>query len=258
MRWHQELELAKEVALEAGEILKKNLNDNKQVLCEEARDIKLKADQASEAYIVQQLEKNFKYPILSEEAGLNKDIIENEPYWIIDPLDGTFNYLNNIPLCAVSIALWKNNKPILGVINLFNFDELIYGVIGEGTFINEVKVNVKKGNKSIAQSSLATGFPLNLELNNQSLQRFLEFSKVFKKVRMLGSAATSLAYVAVGKVQVYWEEEIMIWDIAAGIALVEAAGGEICLRPGKSEWSYNVVSWNGCRVNEFINDMEYM
>lgn len=250
MDWTEELNTAVELAKEAGYLLLKQLN-NKDVLSDEQKDIKLQADKNSEQLIVNRLRIKFPYAILSEESGINRVIKDGEPYWIIDPLDGTFNYLNDIPLCAISIALWKDNNPIFGVINLFKQNELIYGIVDKGIYVNEELIVLNKKEKSIFQSVLVTGYPLNFKLNDNNLLKFLKFSRNFKKVRMLGSATTSLAYVALGRAQVYWEEEIMLWDIAAGIALVYAVGGDVKVEKGKSsQWACNIIAINNCNREE--------
>lgn len=246
MKWQKELEAAKKLAIAAGDLLKIHVEENKEILFEEKKDIKLKADKASEKLIIEQLQSDFSYPILSEEIGITKEIKAGEPYWIIDPLDGTFNYLNNIPLCAVSIALWKNSEPILGVINLFNFNELIYGISGQGIYLNDIKLEKKNDYKDLSKSVLMTGFPLHLNLDEENFKEFAYFSRKFKKVRMIGSAATSLAYVVAGRADVYWEKNIMLWDVAAGLALLHALGGMFRLEPGTVEWSYNVLAYQSC------------
>lgn len=221
MMFERELKLAKEAAREAGDFLK-NGNQVK-VDSETGKDIKLNSDRMSEKVIVDIL-KETGYPILSEEMGL-LDSNDKEYLWIIDPLDGSANYWKGMSdLCCTSIALWRNGRPVLGVINRFCTDELYYGVVGMGSWKNEDKITTS----NIAYTSnavLATGFPVHRNYSEDSLKGFIRNIQNFKKVRMLGAAAVMGAFVAEGKIDAYMEEEIMLWDIAASSALVWAAGG---------------------------------
>lgn len=204
------------------------------------RDVKHEADMASERAILKTLdENNFDYPILSEESRTIAGLSEDHPSWVIDPLDGTLNYSMDIGLSCISIALWKQN-PILGVVYDFNRNELFLGIVGDGAWCNDNSLEMSDLREK-EKAVLATGFPVNRDFSANSLKEFLENIIHFKKIRLFGSAALSLAYVACGRVDAYVEEDIMFWDVAAGVALVQAAGGFVQFEnSSRKNWAMNV------------------
>lgn len=224
MNWQKELDLAVQTAHKVGQIL--NDFERSQVNSDAGRDIKHKADIAAHEQILSNLTENSAYPVLSEESFKEKDAQFGGLYWIVDPLDGTVNYTRDMGNCCVSIGLWQDNEPVLGVVYDFEKGRLFKGVVGQGCWFNEAQAYPSlevKAEKAI----LATGFPVNRDFESASLRSFLDKIIDFKKIRLLGSAALSLAYVATGRVDAYTEEDIMLWDVAAGLALVKAAGGYV-------------------------------
>lgn len=220
------LELAVGATRSAGKLL---LGHGKDAVTDDSgRDIKNLADVEAEKIILDKLN-NSGIPILSEEKGESG----GSPgtglaalKWIVDPLDGTLNYTYGIPFCCVSVSLWEDDKPVLGVVYDFNRDELFSGIVGKGAWLNDTPI--KPSEIFIAENAvLATGFPVNRDFSFGSLEKFIVDIKKFKKKRLLGSAALSLAYVACGRFDAYREDGIMLWDVAAGVALVEAAGGYV-------------------------------
>lgn len=209
----------------AGELLLKKETADVDSL--EGRDIKLALDRAGELIIFNFL-KGSGIPILSEESGFQNGTGENLKkgrLWIIDPLDGSFNYWKKIrELSCVSIALWENGKPVLGVINRFTCSELFSGVVGTGAWLNDRQITVSKTIK-LSEAALAAGFPLKRSYDDKSLGTFVKQIQNFKKVRMFGTAAIMGVFVACGRLDAYIEEYIMLWDIAASSAIVTAAGG---------------------------------
>ena len=178
----------------------------------------MQADLNSESLVLSRLKGSF--PVLSEESGGER---HSGPTWIVDPLDGTVNYFRGIPNCCVSIALW-DREPILGVVYDFNRHELFAGIADEGITLNGQPITVSpidQKNKAIC----FTGFPVATSFEDGALTEFVGLVRGYKKVRLLGSAALSLAYVACGRGDVYRERDIRLWDVAAGLALVKAAGG---------------------------------
>jgi len=232
MKWQRELDIAKQAALKAGEYLREA--DRKAVLSSKGRDIKHRSDIASENMIIKDIRKNNDYVILTEESGLHGDDIGAAPFWVIDPLDGTLNYSKDIDLCCVSIALWQKASPLVGVVYDFNRDQLFSGVPGEGAWLKDTPIHCSNIHER-KNAVLATGFPVNRDFSSQSLQGFISDIQAFKKIRLLGSAALSMAYVACGRIDAYSEEDIMFWDVAAGIALVKAAGGYVRHEDSKSD-----------------------
>lgn len=189
------------------------------------RDIKLAADRAAEAVILDYLTAETGMPALSEEAGEVGGAPVNGLRWVVDPLDGTANYSRGIPLFCVSIALECEGEPVLGVIHDLSREETFSGTVGLGARLNGAPISVSR-NADPARSIFATGLPARRDFSAESLGDFGRSLARWQKVRLLGSAALSLAYVAAGRCDAYAEQSIMPWDVAAGIALVRAAGGK--------------------------------
>lgn len=244
-----DLHLAEAAALLAGH----SLRDRQVQWCgleqQVGHDIKIKADRMAEQLIVDHLQLGRReYPILSEEAGRigkwNGHLYDN-PYWIIDPLDGSLNYHQGIPFCCVSIALFKAMQPILGVVYNFNRNELYTGLTGEGAWLNHVSIQTSK-TQDVSKAVLATGFPVQTDFSSPSLAQFIIQIQQFRKVRLLGSAALSLSHVARGSIDVYREDNIMLWDVAGGCALVSAAGGSVNIDPAdEGGVKVDVIASNG-------------
>lgn len=239
MQFSKELSLAESAAREAGARLKAHMQSKQTVLCEEGRDIKLQADRDAEAIILARLAESG-HAVLAEESGEHGDLNEEALSWIVDPLDGTFNYSREIPVCAVSIGLCRGRTPLLGVIYDFNRDEMFTGIVGEGAWLNGAPMRVSSVSQT-SQAVLCTGVPSRSNFSEESLLLFIHRIKSFKKVRLIGSAAVMLAYVACGRADAYLENEIMWWDVAGGLAIVQAAGGCTELMDSPD------IPW-GCRV----------
>jgi len=219
-----DLNIAKKAAIESGKFLLKNKEKLNKDLQSAQKDTKLLADLESENLIKDIITTQSKYPILAEESGKSVDNL-GDTFWIIDPLDGTANYNRGIPICCVSIGLVKNMKPILGVIYDFNND-LIYS--GD-KFSNLSLMNgkpIKVSNKNNKDDSvLITGLPHHTDYSSESLGKMIKDMQTWKKVRMIGSAAIASCYIASGKAERYQENGVYLWDIIAGAAIVESAGG---------------------------------
>jgi myo-inositol-1(or 4)-monophosphatase len=224
--YSEDLKRAVVAARLAGDFLLRSYQGSKLVRSVTERDIKIEEDRLSEEIILNELTKS-SHAILSEEAGeLNgvTDSSNSELKWIVDPLDGTYNYLRCIPICGVSIALWKGEEPIFGVVNGFALYEMFIGIVGIGAWCNDVPIQVG-ARDSPTNGIIASGFPAGFEFSDVSVDNLLKDALAYKKIRMLGSAAMSLAYLAAGRIDAYQEENIMFWDVAGGLAIVKAAGG---------------------------------
>ena len=218
--YEKELELAISAAKKAGEFLL--LRKDIFVDSSEGKDIKLSSDKKSEKIIIDVL-KETKIPILSEECGLINDS-NTDMKWIIDPLDGTANYWRGLDeLACVSVALWKGNKPLLGVVYRFSIDELYYGVVGKGAWLNGTPIHTSDVSE-VKNATLTTGIPIKFDFKDD-MEKLANNIRSFKKIRMLGTAAIMGVLVGCGKADVYIENGIMLWDIAGSAAIVEAAGG---------------------------------
>lgn len=187
-------------------------------------DVKLQEDVDSEMFIRETLSET-KIPVIGEEQGGDVSLIENdEYYWIVDPIDGTYNYLRNMPGVCVSVALMKGWTPVVGAIYDFTRGELFAGGKGLPLTLNGEKIK-PNWEKRMEQACLITGFPSLMDYSDDGMKFFIDSVRKFKKVRMYGTAALAMAWVACGRADVYSETKINLWDIAAGLALLDAAGG---------------------------------
>jgi myo-inositol-1(or 4)-monophosphatase len=235
-------QLACRAATEAAALLRKDFVWDAGVTSSSDKDIKTLADLAAQKLIVETLAESG-VPVVAEE-GEHAVKIPAGPVWIVDPLDGTLNFTRGFPMAAVSVALWDDGKPCLGAVADVFRCELYSGYVGSGAWFNQEPMHVSSMSDS-AQAVIATGFPSGRSYEEASLLEFVAKVRRFKKVRMLGSAALMLAQVAAGRFDVYEEEDIYFWDVAAGLALVRAAGGNFRIEPGSTELKYRVLAWNG-------------
>ena len=163
---------------------------------------------------------------LTEEKTVSQE--RGEFQWIIDPLDGTTNFLHQIPIYAVSVGLRQGDEMIMGIVYEPNRDECFYAWKGSGAFLNGKKITVKKNDK-LADSLLATGFPYyEFEKTPQYLEALKELMQTTRGLRRMGAAAVDLAYTAAGRFDAFYEYNLEIWDVAAGYFIVQEAGGAVC------------------------------
>ena len=237
------LSLAEKAAREAGRRLRERSDSWTSIVVQKGKDIKLGGDRLAEDLILEILTGGSDFPILSEERGWvgapNDGLI-----WIIDPLDGSANYAQGIPLCAVSIALVDGTQPKLGVIYDFNRDELYLGIAGGSASLNGAAMRVSSVTEQ-SRGVFMTGLPARHDFSDDSLHALVSDMALWRKVRMIGTASLAIAYVASGKADLYREENIMFWDVAAGCALVLAAGGAIEVTQGPLDEPKAVAAHNG-------------
>jgi len=216
------------------------------------REVKIRADRELNDVLLQELNKLSTFNIVSEEG--NKDFIHgNEFNWILDPLDGSLNYLRSIPIYCISLALWRGSEPVLGVICDLTQNDIYHGILGVGSFKNNKQINVSDTD-DISEAVLCTGFPVNYSYSKEKIIAFANNVLKYKKIRLFGSAAMSLSFLASGKIDAYIEENIMIWDVAAGIAIVMAAGGKVAFSQGDVKNSLFVQATNGLiAINNSLN-----
>ena len=190
------------------------------------------------------------YSILSEEIG---EIKNDEAFkWIIDPIDGTSNFLHGIPHFAISIGLEQNNEIICGIIYDPIKDEMFVAEKGNGSFVNNHRMRVSARPK-LEDCMIATGGPKHQSKNRElAFKEYKKFSsKVFTPIRKMGSAALDMAYVAAGRYDGFWQRELNYWDIAAGIILVKEAGGFITDFQGNNEYIQNkTILVSNYKINE--------
>jgi myo-inositol-1(or 4)-monophosphatase len=239
-----DLEIAKVAVKNAAAKLKKIEEDEIIIASENGKDIKLEADKISENVIISTLQRFSKYHILSEEGENFIDYSELNKVWIIDPLDGSLNFSRGIPLYCISVALWENGLPKLGVIFDLVRNQMFYGEIGKGAFCEGQAIYPSSINNR-AKAVIATGFPVYRDYDSKALSKFINKIQEYKKVRLFGSAAMSILFVAQGIIDAYNEENIAIWDVAGALAILTAAGGKYQLKKGKENNLVHVFAANG-------------
>ena len=235
------LEIAKSATLLAGNFLKEQQDSNLKILANKARDLKLQIDIDAEEIIKEYITTNSSLPILAEESGKSGSL--DGYFWVVDPLDGTSNFLRNIPISCVSIALMHGFKPILGAIFDFNNSDLYFAHKNSKAFVNKSEINVSSLNFK-KDSTLVTGIPAKDNYSDNEFSNMISDFQSWKKVRMIGSAAMASVYVAAGKAEAYKENGIFLWDIAAGAAIVEAAGGKVSISNHQSDFRVDAYFTN--------------
>jgi len=242
MSIQDQVNVALKAAAAAADLLLRDYLQDAQVTDDRDKDIKTQADVVSQALILSQLDPTG-IPVLAEE-GDSKTADLDQPLWLVDPLDGTLNFTRGFEMAAVSIALWDKGQPVLGVVHHIHHNRSYSGVVGEGAWCDDRPIRVSD-TADIQRAILATGFPSGRSYDTDSLLGFVQSVQSYKKVRMLGSAALMLAQVAAGHFDAYEEEDIYLWDVAAGLALVRAAGGQFGMTPGSGPFQYHVRATNG-------------
>jgi myo-inositol-1(or 4)-monophosphatase len=218
------LAIAVNAARAAGQVMHANWHRPKHVNSAEAHDIKLELDVRCQALIEKILAAAFpQIPVLGEEGSTGD--VTAEYRWVIDPIDGTVNYFFGMPHAAVSIALQHHTQSVVGVIYDPFTDELWTTTTGQPTRLNGKIVRVSNRSK-LVDAVIALGFSKSQDNLEKSLPHLNRLARRVKKIRIMGSAALELAYVASGRLDAYVERTINLWDVAAGSLLVENAGGE--------------------------------
>jgi len=229
----QYCEIAQKAARSAGNIQLAALSEGFTIETKSSViDLVTTVDKACDTHIrseIQQLSDNAKLPVahfLTEETFVDDTPIDLSHTWVIDPIDGTTNFAHRLPHFCVSIAYFHQGQPWVGVIYDANRDECFTAIRGQGAFLNGQPIQVSKID-TLPQSLLATGFAYNMHAHpNDNIPLFLAFMTKTQGVRRPGAAALDLAYVACGRLDGYWEKQLSIWDIAAGVLLLEEAGGQ--------------------------------
>lgn len=246
-------EAAITAALKAGSILRKGFGTQFTVSSKEsAHDVVTEFDKSAEAAIISCLKGLFPtHSFLAEESGAST--IDNSPVcWIIDPLDGTMNFAHHIPMFCISIAALIDQEVEVGVIYDPLLDELFVAERGHGAYLNGKRIYVSKLNE-IKKAVLATGFPFGSSIiRDVSVEQFMRFLENLNPIRLLGSAALTLAYVAAGRFDIYWGSNLKPWDIAAGNLLIEEAGGRVTHFDGSRHDMFQIS--NTLATNSLLHD----
>ena len=234
MKYQTELKTAQEAVRRAGEIIRKSYAAlrSDDVSEKRANDMVTVVDIESQRSTVTLLRERFRTDFIvaeeSLEASVNQGIASDAPRrWYIDPLDGTTNYIHAYPMFAASIALQEDGEMVMGVTYDPMRDELFHAVRGEGAYMNGARIRVSTISSKV-RTLLATGFPFRArEYLDEYLKTFRFFFNNSRGIRRGGSATLDLAYVAIGRVDAFWEMTLSPWDMAAGVILIEEAGGTV-------------------------------
>ncbi len=230
----------------AGQLLLKSFHSRRKVSYKGKIDLVTEMDIKSEKLIVRQLSALLpEATFLTEEESVAQH--DSELKWIIDPLDGTTNYAHTFPVWCVSIALEYRDKIVLGVVFDPTRDEMFTAARGVHSRLNGKNIHVTE-RKELSHCLLATGFPYDIRTSSiNNLRNFANFVKSARAVRRAGSAALDLCYVAAGRFDGFWELKLHAWDTAAGILIVEQAGGKVSDFKGGEFSIYNdrLIASNG-------------
>ena len=230
--------------------------ENLQVSSKGPGDFVTSADKRTEKIIIEELQKAHPdYGIITEESGIiNKTNTNNR--WIIDPIDGTTNFLNGIPQFAISIGYEEENEIKCGVIFDPIKNEMFCAEKGNGAYLNNSRIRVSN-KKKLKDALLVTGGPRqSSKIKKEIFSEFVEVSNnILSPVRKFGSAALDLAYVACGRFDGYWQRELSYWDVAAGIIILKEAGGFVNFfgENNKDPLKRNILASNSNIHDEFSN-----
>ncbi len=229
--------------------------ENLQVSTKGPGDFVTSADKRTEKILIEEIQKAHpEHGIITEETGIiNKSNVEKK--WIIDPIDGTMNFLNGIPQFAISIAYEEKGKIICGVIFNPILNEMFVAEKGNGAYLNNSRIRVSN-KKKIKDALLVTGGPKgNSKIKNKIFSEYINVSNNVSNVRKFGSAALDMAYVACGRFDGYWQRELNYWDIAAGIIILKEAGGFINFfdEDNNNPLKKNIIASNSNIHNELLD-----
>ena len=229
--------------------------ENLQVSTKGPGDFVTSADKRTEKILIDELQKAHpEYGIIAEETGIiNKS--NTEKRWIIDPIDGTMNFLNGIPQFAISIGYEEKGEITCGVIFNPIINEMFIAEKGNGAYLNNSRIRVSNKNK-IKDALLVTGGPKgNSKIKNKIFSEYINVSNNVSNVRKFGSAALDIAYVACGRFDGYWQRELNYWDIAAGIIILKEAGGFINFfeEDKNNALKKNIIASNSNIHNELLD-----
>ena len=215
------------------------------------------ADVASEKVIIQTIQETFPdHSILAEESGANHGNTEYQ--WIIDPLDGTTNYAHQLPIFSIAIALAVRHETVMGLVLNPIDGELFSAIVGHGAMLNDTSIRVSS-TASVHKSLLVTGFPYDFsDILEPVMKRFSVCQNTSRGVRRLGSAALDICYVACGRFDGFWEQNLKPWDSAAGALMVVEAGGRVTTfadRPYTVEHA-EILATNGLIHKEMLGLLE--
>jgi len=242
-----------EIIKEAGDLFKEGYEKNLKIQNKGIKDLLTEYDLKIEKFLIKNLGE-ISQNIIAEETLYNENL---EDTFIIDPIDGTTNYAHHIPYCSISLAYYRNNRPLFSIVYNPTLEELFFAIKGEGAYLNNEKISVSNI-EDFQRSLIGTGFPYSSAENENDLNFVVtKLKKILPRcqdIRRLGSASLDLCYVASGKLEGFYEINLKPWDVAGGMLIVSEAGGIVTNCYGES---YNlfedacIVATNG-KIHEKI------
>jgi myo-inositol-1(or 4)-monophosphatase len=249
------LDFAVELAREAGDVLKHYMRREKQVELKGRANLVTVADKESEALIIGRIRQQYpEHAILAEESGSSGASHSIEGKWIIDPLDGTTNFAHQYPFFCVSIGFERAGEILCGAVYDPWRDEMFAGARGLGSFVNGLKLQVSDV-ETLRSGLIMTGFPYGFrEKIKVAMAQFEAFLVESQAVRRGGAAALDMCYIALGRVDGFWEMDLHPWDTAAGLVILEEAGGRVTNFSGGrfSVYGKEIVASNGKIHEEMV------
>ncbi|MRJ02714.1 MAG: inositol monophosphatase [Epsilonproteobacteria bacterium] len=248
--------MLRSTVMEAGEILREGYFGRKEVSFKGSVDLVTQYDRKIEEFLLERLSP-LGLPVVAEESS---DGNYPETAIFIDPIDGTTNFVHHLPFCAISVGIWKAGEAVEGVVYNPILGEMFYAKRGEGAFLNGEPIGVSETDRLI-DSLIATGFPYakvergwEYRFVIEALERLLPITR---DIRRFGSAALDLCYVACGRFDGFYEVGLQPWDTAAGILIVEEAGGRVTNSEGKKyRFGDIIVATNGKIGDNFIEALQ--
>lgn len=233
-----DLDVAKQAAREGVRVIKSFREKGIKVQKKGFHDLVTDADVAAEKAILGLIQQHFPDDeILAEESAAKGHLTEART-WIVDPIDGTTNFANDFPIYCVSVAMWENYSPKVGVVIELNRDEEFTAVAGEGAWLNGEKISVSLTSDS-KNAFIGTGFPYNdLSLVDSYLKLFRLLMEEVQGIRRPGAASYDLCCVACGRFDGFYEYSLHIWDVAAAALIIQEAGGVVTDWDGEDQWHF--------------------
>ena len=222
-KFSEELDLAKRAAYEVGKLQLRYFEGNLQVIRKAPKELVSDADMACQELSHDLLTEAFPYPVLSEEVR-NVDVTTQNTFWVVDPVDGTHNFIAGLPLFGVSIALVSGRQFVVGAIYLPFFDKLFYAAKEQGAYMNGIRIHVS-GNEKLEKSMIT--YDNQFHLSPHALKRYEVLTKSVFTTRILGSAIYDFTLIASAKIDARVWNKTKLVDIAAGSVIVEEAGGRV-------------------------------
>jgi myo-inositol-1(or 4)-monophosphatase len=253
-------EKLKKIIKEAGVLLKEGFYSKKEIKHKGTKDLVTIYDIAIEKFLIDKFEKEFsEYNIIAEES--DDGSVEFSDSIIIDPIDGTTNFANGVPHVAISVGVYKNKRPLIGIVYNPILDELFEAEFGKGAYLNGEKISVSE-ESSFQKSLLSSGFPYSTSENKKDLDEVIHKLKIIlpqcQDLRRFGSGALDICYVACGMLEGYYEMNLNAWDVAAAIIILAEAGGRFSSIDGSDYILFHekyIVASNGNIHRELIEKL---